>query len=130
MKPPKPSLQSFLIADKVIQEKGTNKWSVIGIFDRILARNFPLMYYSLAPYIRLGEAEGEYDIKVEFCDEAGRILSVFEGLKLVVHSKLVTPELGIQTYNLPLPRPGKYFFRLYFNGEFFKDFPIEAQLVS
>lgn len=129
MKPPKPTVQSLLIADKVIQEKITNKWSVIGIFDRILAKSFPLMWHSLALYIRLRDAEGEYNIKVEFCDEAGKVLSVFEGLKLTVHSKLATPEFGIQTYNLPLPKPGKYFFHLYLNGEFIKDFPIEAQLV-
>jgi len=126
----KPSVQSILIADRVIQEKNTNKWSIIGVFDRIIAKKFPIIHPSLALYIRLNDAQGKYNIRVEFCDSNGRKLALFKGLTLVVSSRLDNPDFGIQTYNLPIPKPGKYFFNFYFNEEFIKDFPIEIQQIS
>jgi hypothetical protein len=112
-----PKIKSFLIADTVIREQNTNKWSVIGIFERIFSLSFPCRHHSLALYIRLIDGEGEFNIRVEFCDDSNARLAAFEGLKLNIHSRLVSPEIGIQTYNLPIPRPGKYNFHLYFNDE-------------
>ena len=64
----KPVVKAFLIADKVMREEGTKKWSVIGIFDRISSKNFPCIHPGLALYIRLSNAEGEYNVKIEFCE--------------------------------------------------------------
>ena len=122
----KPKLKAFLIADKVIQEKLTNKWSIIGVFDKIISKNFPCVHPELALYIRLTDAEGEYNIKLEFCEMSGNILSVFKGLRLTVNSKLAASDIGIPTHDLPLPNPGKYLFRLYLNEEFLEDISIEV----
>ncbi len=120
----KPHIISFLIADSVIQEKGSNKWSAIGIFDRISADRFPCMHASMALYIKLTDAEGEYNLRVEFTDSDARKLGVFEGIKLKVASKLATPDFGIQTKNLFIPKPGKYNFDLYFNDQHCQSFPL------
>ena len=123
----KPNIISFLIADSIIQEKGTNKWSVIGIFDRIHASSFPFIHPNLALYIKLSDAEGDYSIKIEFTNDAGQKLGVFEGLKLTIHSKLETPDFGIQTRNLTIPSPGKYNFDLYFNDQYCESVPLIIQ---
>ncbi|MFN3533398.1 MAG: DUF6941 family protein [Candidatus Brocadia sp.] len=130
MLPVKPEIISFLIADMVIQEKGTNKWSAIGIFDRIRAASFPYIHPSLALYIRLADAEGDYDIRVEFCDDNDRIFAVFEGITLSILSRLHHPDLGIRTGNLLIPKPGKYYFKLYFNGAFAKGFPLDVEEIQ
>lgn len=130
MPPVKPEITSFLLADLVIQEKGTNKWSAIGIFDRIQTASFPFVHPSLALYIRLSDAEGDYAVRVEFCDDNDRILGVFEGITLTVSSRLHNPEMGIRTINLPIPRPGKYYFKLYFNGEFSRDIPLLVREIT
>ncbi len=124
--PVKPQIKSFLIADQVLQEKGTNKWSAIGIFDTIYASSFPCVHPSLALYIRLSDGEGDFDIKVEFYDEAERALAIFKGFKLVVRDRLANPDFGIQTKSLPVPQPGRYTFRLYFNDEFAQSIPINV----
>lgn len=126
MLPVKPEIISFLIADMVIQEKGTNKWSAIGIFDRIRAANFPYIHPCLALYIRLADAEGDYDISVEFCDDSDRIFAVFEGITLSILSRLHHPDLGIRAGNLLIPKSGKYYFKLYFNGVFAKGFQLDV----
>lgn len=54
--PVKPEVISFIIADMVIQEKATNKWSAVGIFDRVFSKNFPFVHPSLGLYIKLADA--------------------------------------------------------------------------
>jgi len=124
MLPVEPSIISFLISDMVIQEKVTNKWSAIGIFDNIIATQFPLVYPRLALYIRLSDAEGDYDIRVEFCDDKDCVIAIFEGIRFSIPSRLHNPELGITTLNLPIQKPGKFNFKLYFNGKWVGDFPL------
>ena len=127
MLPVKPEIISFLIADMVIQEKGTNKWSAIGIFDRIRAASFPYIHPGLGLYIRLADAEGNYDVRIEFCDDNNRIFAVFEGTTLSIHSRLHHPDFGMKTANLPIPKPGKYYFKLYFNKSFAKGFQLDVE---
>lgn len=128
--PVPPVIKSFLIADMVIQEQRTNKWSAIGIFDRIYAANFPFRYHRLALYIRLTDAEGKYRIRVEFCDENDRKLALFEGIELAVPSRLVSVDFGIQTRDLPIPKPGKYNFDLYFNDQQAGSLPLQVEQIQ
>ncbi len=127
MKPVKPNIISFLIADMVIQEKVTNKWSAIGIFDRIISPNFPYIHPSLSLYLRLSDAEGDYTIRVEFCDNEDRRLALFEGIKVSIVSRLDCVDFGIKTNGLPIPKPGNYRFNLYFNEEFAESFPLKVE---
>lgn len=129
MIPVKPEIISFLIADMLIQEKGTNKWSAIGIFDRIRAAGFPYIHPGLSLYIRLADAEGHYDVRVEFCDTSDHVLALFEGISLSIQSRLHQPDLAIKTANLTIPEPGKYYFKLYFNGAFAKGFRLDVEEV-
>ncbi len=130
MSPLNPKINSFLIADMVIQDKATNKWSAIGIFDRIVSSNFPCIHPNLALYIRLSDAEGKYDIRVEFRDTEDRKLAVFEGMTLSISSRLHHPDLGIKTLHLPIPKPGRYYFDLYFNGELTESLPLEVEKIG
>jgi len=124
----KPSITSFLMADQVIREAGTNKWSAIGIFSKMMCPVFPSMYPSMAMYFRLENVQvGDYEIKIEFSDGNGNILATFEGIKLTVNDRLSPVEIGIQTRLLPLPAPGKYDFRLYFNQEFVQSLPLSVE---
>ncbi len=97
---------------------------MIGIFDRIHSRGFPFVHPALALYIKLSDAEGDYGIKIEFTNDGGKKLGIFEGLKLNVPSKLDTPDFGIQTRNLTIPAPGKYNFDLYFNDQYCESVPL------
>ncbi len=51
---PRPVMQAMLIADHAIREIGTNKVTLVGIFDRILGETFPLQWgHPLAIYARV-----------------------------------------------------------------------------
>lgn len=111
-----PSVSSFLIADQVFRQD-TGKWCIIGVFNRILAGRFPCVHPSLGLFVRLSDALGDYEVRVDYCDSEDRVITKLEGIRLNVRDRLANVELGIQTYNLPIKAPGRYFFRLYFNNE-------------
>ncbi len=123
---PTPSVGSFLVADQVFQQK-SGKWCVIGIFNRVISVGFPTIHPSLGLFFRLSDAQGEYRVRVDLCDAQDRVITKAEGVSLVVKNRLVDADFGVQTHNLPIPAPGKYFFKLYLNEELVPgDFVIEA----
>lgn len=113
-----PIVKSFIIADAVLQDRLTGKWSIIGIFDRVMAPTFPVVHPTVALYLRLADAQGKYRIKVEFRDDADRRVGLFEGIELDVKDAAQGVEVGLPTHMLPLEKPGKYQFQLYINDEF------------
>lgn len=62
-----PLLKAMLLCDVVIAEQGTNKKSLIGIFDRLIVDQLPVSQ-RLFIYIRLMDAQGAYKFKVDFID--------------------------------------------------------------
>jgi len=116
-----PVVKSFLIADVVIQDRMTGKWSVIGVFDRILSAAFP---------VKMGDLQGRYRIKVEFRDAEDRKIGVIEGPPIDVKDAAHSFELGIGLANVKLDRPGKYQFQLHVNDEFVASAPLEVVQVQ
>ena len=110
-----PLVKSFLIADQVFQE-ASGKWYVLGVFTRLRASQFPVLAKSLGLFVILADAEGAFHVRVECCDAADRVVSVFDGIDLTVRSRLDTVHIGFQAHDLTIPAPGKYFFKLHFNG--------------
>lgn len=113
-----PIVKSFLIADAVIQDRLTGKWSIIGLFDRVMAPAFPVVHPTVALYFRLSDAQGRYRIKVEFRDANDRRVGLFEGIEIEVKDPSMAIELGLPTHLLRLEKPGRYQFQLYINDEY------------
>jgi hypothetical protein len=111
-----PHIKSFLIADQVFQQT-SRKWCVIGIFDRIWVRRFPSLHPSVGLYLQVSDAEGDYDVKVSFQTIDGTPLAQLTGVSFSVKDPLVAPGFGVQAHNLPLPAPGTYLFKVFFNDQ-------------
>lgn len=121
-----PKVKNFLLADSVFQQI-SKKYCIIGVFSRIHVKSFPSLHHSLGLFVQLTDAQGDYDVRVEFLNSAGQVLSQLAGIRMKVESPLALVEFGIQTYNIPLPAPGQYRFRIYFNDEpTDTEIPIEA----
>jgi hypothetical protein len=124
--PPPPVVKSVLIADAVIQDRATGKWSVIGVFDRVAAPSFPCAHPTVAVYVRITDALGRYKVRIELRDAEDVCVSAFEGIEVEVADRLQVAEFGCMTHGLPLQKPGKYQFQLYFNGEFATAVPLDV----
>ena len=68
MTSPTPKTNAMLICDYVITERGTNKKSLIGVFENIGAATFPCTHFALSVYIKLTDAQGGYQFRLELVD--------------------------------------------------------------
>jgi hypothetical protein len=125
-----PIVKSFIIADAVIQDRLTNKWSVVWIFNRVMAPQFPVVHPTVAMYVKLADAVGRYNVSVEVRDATDRIVAAFKGIELEVRDRTQEVEFGVPTHMLPLEKPGKYQFQLHLNGEFLASATLEAVLME
>lgn len=57
---------AMLVCDQAIREMGTNKITLVGIFDRISSSVFPFEWVRGASvYARLTDAQGIYNMRIE-----------------------------------------------------------------
>ena len=125
-KPPKPTFRSFLLADLVFPQD-TGKWCAIGIFDQINCRQFPAVHYSMGMLIELSDGEGDYVVRVDVANANEQVIASTAEVTALAKNRLEGFRVGIQTYGLILPAPGKYFFKLYCNDDFVQDYPLMAR---
>ncbi|MHC4550930.1 MAG: DUF6941 family protein [Planctomycetota bacterium] len=116
--PPLPSVKAILVCDQIIHEYGTNKKSLIGIFEDIHLTNFPFRYPRVAVYVNLTDAHGKYSLGLKLIDSSdGSELGRGFTPGVDIDSPLRTCEFALQIQNLIFRKPGAYEFQVYANDE-------------
>ena len=110
-----PITQTFILCDQVITDEATKKKTLIGVFDRIWVSNFPAKHSPAALYIRLFDAQGDCDIRVDYVRVDNQtVLGQVTG-KMQSGKRHTTVELAIALPPIDIPAPGEYEFRLWIN---------------
>jgi len=116
--PPQPSVKAILICDTVIHEAGTNKKSLIGIFEDIHLSRFPFQYPRVAVYVNLTDAHGKYTLELRLIStEDGEKIGSAVTPEVDIDSPLRTCEFALQVGNLVFKKPGVYEFQIFANNE-------------
>ncbi|MFH1395344.1 MAG: hypothetical protein ABIH09_04225 [Candidatus Omnitrophota bacterium] len=117
----KPIVNAMLICDRIITEAGTNKKSLIGVFENISAYKFPCVHHFLAVYIKLTDARGEYKFRLELGDlENDGIVGKAEiPNPITINNPLAIHDLVFNLAGIKFAHPGKYEFRIFANDEVF-----------
>ena len=115
----KPEVKAMLVCDNVIIEQGTNKYSVIGIFENIIAPNFPYIHGSLSIFINFTSALGKYKFRLELVEVDNNVTVGYSEISETEYyeDKLASKKLVFALSGLKFDRPGKYEFRFLVNGE-------------
>lgn len=127
---PIPSVVAMLVCDQIINEEGTNKKSLIGVFERVNAPSYPFVVPRLAIYVKLVDAVGHYDFKLRLVHLKDESLIADIGIGAEIGDVSQHAELALNMGNLPIPAPGKYEFQLYFNEVFLHRVTIDALVVK
>lgn len=115
-----PVKEAMLLCDSIITEIGTNKKSLIGIFENISAIKFPCLHFRLGVYIKFTNAEGKYNFKLELLDlEKNQIIGQGNIPELGIPDRLGSYELVFNLEGLAFNHPGKYDFRVSYDGVIF-----------
>lgn len=111
---PIPTLLALLVSESVIHDAETQKKTIVGVFDRVLAGTAPQLI-NLAVYAKLVEGSGQYVFKL-------RMVNLKDDQPIVqvpVPGNWAIPEgpfeLGVNFRGLTIPEFGKYEFQLHAN---------------
>ncbi|MBU0503221.1 MAG: hypothetical protein ABH882_03720 [Candidatus Omnitrophota bacterium] len=114
----RPQVKAMLVCDSVITEQGTNKNSLIGIFENINAKVFPCIHGKMGVYVNFTDTLGKYQFRLELINvEKNLIIGHAEVTPIEYQNKLGSYNLVFVLEGLRFDRSGKYEFRLYANGE-------------
>jgi hypothetical protein len=115
---PIPNVVAMLVCDQIITEQGTNKKTLIGVFDNFMSPNFPALIPRIAVYVKLADAEGDYLFKLRFVNLKDESLVAEIGIQAKCADRTQHSELALNFGGLPIPSEGKYEFQLYAGDEY------------
>ncbi len=118
-----PRIKAFLLCDQAIQDTRSRKWSIIGVFSKFEAPDFPAIIPRFFIFVKCDIAvEKSLEFQVVFGrareGDAGEHVDVGT---LVVRGEPTTRgksfEAGVEVNGMPLPAAGNYVARLRIFGE-------------
>jgi Family of unknown function (DUF6941) len=113
---PTPVVYAVLICDYTIRDGETGKASVVGIFDKISAVEFPAFHSGLFVYVNMADAEGEYTMALELLRSDTMTRIGYGEQRVTYTDRLVGAELFFDLRGLVFDEPGQYEFRVHANG--------------
>ena len=116
----KPILKAMLLCDQTIVEEGSRKRTLIGLFDRVKASQFPTVHNSMSVYVQFREIEGTFDFVLELYDLAeDKTLHKATVKDFKVQEKSRDCELVFNLLSVRFSHPGDYEFRIFVNDMIF-----------
>ena len=115
-----PMAQALVICDQIIEEAGTQKKSLIGIFNNIFASTFPVQHPKMCIYASLTNGRGRVKIElrgVRVGDEGSddkQFLSVSGTIAFPDPNQVV--EMVFNLVGVPFERAGLHTFELHCEG--------------
>lgn len=127
---PIPTCTAMLACDQVTAEQGTNKKSLIGIFEMIGSVSFPVVIPRISVYVKLLDGFGTYPFKLRIVNLKDETLLADVRLEANLVDRLHSNELVFNFVGLPLPEAGRYEFQLYVHDIFLQHVTIDAQQIQ
>ncbi len=125
--PPDPTLHAIVLCDRAIQEKGTNKYTLVGTFTEVKTADFPAVLPELAIYACIAGARGQYELELQFVFlDSNQILASVKGVKFESKDPLKIAEFAFSIRGMVFPNPGKYEFRFLLNDRLIGHKPLWA----
>jgi hypothetical protein len=116
--PPIPTVLAFLLCDQIVTEAGTNKKSLIGMFDRMQVSKMPAINpQAIWLYAKLADAEGDYIFRMEILKlDSGRPVLRIDTKTIQIKDRLATTDLVIMVPPMPIEEFGVYEIQLLANN--------------
>lgn len=113
---PPPVLLAILTCDTVIDDRITNKKSLIGLFNQIAARDLPVQHGELHLFVSLTDGRGTAGGEVRVVkSDTNETLAEMSGL-IEFPDPMAVLELDFAIHDVVFPEEGEYRFQFYCNG--------------
>jgi len=110
---PTPIGLAIVICDQIIEDKLTNKKSLIGIFNQIATQSFPCRHPQVSVFVALTDGRGQCAARLRIVhDESDRVVAEVNGNIQFPDAHTVV-ELNFGLVGLVFPDPGVYAIEFY-----------------
>jgi len=116
--PEDPKVCAMLLCDYAHRDPATGKFSLLGVFDRIHAKQMPAVHGPFAIYLNLTNLNGSYNLSIQVlrASDESTIGETRAAQPIVVRDPLARVEMAMNLPGgLPLQTAGSYVFRLVCN---------------
>ncbi len=126
--PPHPHLNAIILCDQIYRESSTGKYTILGTFDAIWVRQFPVVHPVITAFINFSDAEGEYKPRIEvvYLDEDVVIGDFRPEEPIVARERLQSSNLTVVLQGVEFKKAGKYAIRIFLNDQFLGDRPFHV----
>jgi hypothetical protein len=126
----KPIAESLVICDHIITEAGTNKKSLIGIFNSLASTNFPVQHPKLCVYAAMSNGRGEMvvDLRCVRMKDSKEVFKLSGTLQFPDPNAVI--ELVANLNQFPFEQDGLYSFELVCEDEILLEKRFNVLLVS
>ena len=112
-----PVLVAALVCDAAVADPASGKKSLIGIFDRLYARQFPTQR-PMSLYFKVADAEGKYVVTIRFLFTKNNTLLAEAKGEFNAPNRLASIDQYIPFPPLAFPEAGRYEFHILANDVF------------
>ena len=122
---PLPSLQAIVLADRVLKEPATGKFSLVGLFSALYATRFPSVRNEPAfVYVRFGDCHRAFSVRIRYRDLQAQKLLIESAEHRVSppDDPLIATELITILPPFPMPHAGRYALEVYSDENLVGDF--------
>ena len=123
-----PYVLAILLCDNIIIEAGSNKKTLIGVFENVFAQGFPV-FHQTAIYLKVTDAEGAYRFRVDYVAVTRDQVLDRRDIGPAEFADRLSPGEIIVKIGVPIPEPGMYEFRFYANDFYLARAAFRAELI-
>lgn len=121
-----PDVLSLIVCDQIIADRLTGKQSLIGMFSRIHAAQFPATQPHLCIYVALTDGRGKTPMVIRVVDSDDVRPPVVRGQGVVdFKNPRAVANLSLQFYGLVFPEPGQYRVQISCHGTLLREARLE-----
>ena len=115
--PEPPLARGLFLCDVLIQDAQTNKVSLVNLFDRVRATEFPAQAKPFVVYALLTNGSGDVDLAVEVESLDGLQVVYTRTMRARFPDRLAALHVRFNVIGCIFPRSGAYQVTLYANGD-------------
>jgi len=109
---------AMVVCDAIWRDPTTGKYTLLGIFSTIQARDFPAKHGGLALFVALTDGHGETSIRLRLIDAEENRDALFDESKVVDFADpRAIREIAFDAHDLTFEEPGEYRFQLFGGDE-------------
>ncbi len=114
-----PIVTNMLICDGAHRDPGSGKWTLLGLFNSITSKGFPITHQQMVCYVAVTNVKGKIPLRLQIVP-SDRKDEVFYRVEadLTVNDPKGVAELVIPVQRVTFVRPAEYMLQVYGNNQF------------